>query len=239
MNRIDRLMGVLTVLQSRRFVTADELARRFEISLRTVYRDIKALGEIGVPVGYENQRGYFVAQGYFLPPVSFTTEEANALLLMSTVARRFADPSARRHYEMALNKIEATLKGSQKAELEHLSSRIRTLKSEDPHVNCAYLSDIQNALADRVILQIDYQNYQRQQSRRQIEPIGLIFYDLNWHLIAWCWQRLEYRDFRVSRILDLAVTGEPFRKTDLIDIGEYIQSLEMFLNGLPYRCQSA
>src|SRR4051812_12069594 len=105
MNRIDRLMGILTVLQSRRFVTAEELARHFEISIRTVYRDIKALGEIGVPVGYENHRGYFIAQGYFLPPVSFTTEEARALLLMDTIAHRFVDQSAQRHYEGALNKI--------------------------------------------------------------------------------------------------------------------------------------
>ncbi len=239
MNRIDRLMGVLTVLQSRRFVTAEQLARHFEISVRTVYRDIKALGEIGVPVGYENHHGYFIVQGYFLPPVSFTNAEANALLLMGTIARRFADAAAQKHYEKALNKIKATLKAPQKAALENLGSQIKTLGMEDAQCNFAYLSQIQNALARKAILQIDYGNYHGQKSRREVEPIGLIFYDMNWHLIAWCWRRLAYRDFKVSRLLGLAETGQPFRKTDHLDIGQYIHSLETFLNGLPYRSQPA
>jgi predicted DNA-binding transcriptional regulator YafY len=226
-------MGVLTVLQSRKFVTAEQLAEKFEISVRTVYRDMKALGEIGVPVGYENQKGYFIVQGYFLPPVSFTTEEANALVLMDTIARRFADQSIQKHYEMALNKIKAILQGSQKTKLENLSSRIKTLKMEDSQFNFAYLTQIQNSLTHKTILRIEYQNFHQEKSRRDVEPVGLIFYDMNWHLIAWCWKSNEYRDFKVSRILNLALTAKAFQKTDPIDITEYIQSLEVFLNGLP------
>jgi predicted DNA-binding transcriptional regulator YafY len=226
-------MGVLTMLQSRRFVTAEQLAEKFEISVRTVYRDMKALGEIGVPVGYENHKGYFIVPGYFLPPVSFTTEEANALVLMDTIAHKFADQSIQKHYEMALNKIKAILKGSQKTKLENLSSRIKTLKMEDSRFNFAYLTEIQNSLTNKTILQIDYQNFHQQKSWREVEPVGLIFYDMNWHLIAWCWKCNEYRDFKVSRILTLAPTSKAFQKTNPIDIAEYIQSLEVFLNGLP------
>ncbi|MEW6731339.1 MAG: YafY family protein [Acidobacteriota bacterium] len=237
MNRVDRLMGVLTVLQARKFVTAEQLAQNFEISIRTIYRDIRALNEIGVPVGYESNKGYFIMQGYFLPPVSFTSEEANALILMDTIARRFADPSTQKHYEMALNKVKATLKESQKLRLEKLTPQIKTLKIEDAKFNFAYLSEIQNSLANRAILQMEYQNYYQEKSQREVEPIGLIFYDMNWHLIAWCWKRYQYRDFKVSRILALSITNRTFRKTDHIDITQYIISLEIYLNGLPHCCQ--
>ena len=80
MNRIDRLFGILTFLQSKKYVPAEKIADRFGISIRTVYRDIKALCEQGIPVSFEANRGYFIVQGYFIPPVSFTSEEANALL---------------------------------------------------------------------------------------------------------------------------------------------------------------
>ena len=85
MNRIDRLMGITTVLQSKKYATAEHLAEKFDISVRTVYRDIKALGEIGIPISFEPNKGYFVVQGYFLPPVSLTSEEANALCLIESL----------------------------------------------------------------------------------------------------------------------------------------------------------
>ena len=80
MNRVDRLFGILTLLQSKKFVPAETIAAKFGISIRTVYRDVKALCEQGIPVSFEQGKGYFVAQGYFSSPVAFSSEEANALL---------------------------------------------------------------------------------------------------------------------------------------------------------------
>ena len=96
MNRIDRLFGILTYLQSKKYVTAEAIAEKFKMSVRTVYRDIKALNEQGIPVSFEQHRGYFIVQGYFLPPVSFSTEEANALLLMEHMVpeQTYAFPGA-------------------------------------------------------------------------------------------------------------------------------------------------
>src|SRR5437868_15167126 len=110
MNRIDRLFGILTLLQSKKYVTAEKIADKFYISVRTVYRDIKALGEQGIPVSFEQGRGYFIVQCYFLPPVAFSSEEANDLLLMEQVVKGFADKSIRIHYSNALNKIKAVLR---------------------------------------------------------------------------------------------------------------------------------
>ncbi|HMH22970.1 MAG TPA: HTH domain-containing protein [Puia sp.] len=109
MNRIDRLIGMLTLLQSKKFVTAGHFARKFNISVRTVYRDIKALLKSNVPVSYEINRGYFVVRCYSLPPVSFTAEEANAMIMMEAIAGRVADQSVRQYYGSALIKIKGVL----------------------------------------------------------------------------------------------------------------------------------
>jgi predicted DNA-binding transcriptional regulator YafY len=83
MNRIDRLTAILVQLQSKKVVKAHEIADRFEISLRTVYRDVRALEEAGIPIGAEAGKGYFILDGYHLPPVMFSQQEANALVLGS------------------------------------------------------------------------------------------------------------------------------------------------------------
>jgi len=213
------------MLQSKKFLPAEKIAEKFSISVRTVYRDVKALTEIGIPVSFETGRGYFVVQGYFLPPVSFTNEEANALLLMESIASRFADHSIQKHYETALNKVKSVLRGSQKDKLEQLQSQIKTFTCEYAANNFAYLSQIQEAIASQTTLVMEYQNNQAEVSARTVEPIGLIFYALNWHLIAWCCYRSDYRDFRASRILKLTSTGQSFTKTDHLDLNEYMKML--------------
>jgi predicted DNA-binding transcriptional regulator YafY len=214
---------MLVALQSRKYTTAEYLAERFEISIRTVYRDIKALGEIGIPVSFENNKGYFIMQGYFLPPVSFTTDEANALILMDAIAHRFTDQSIEKNYKTALDKIKAVLKGSHKDKLDSLGSQIMTFKPPTLQNNFDHLSHIQNAIANRWMLKVDYMNNQQVKSSRELEPIGLIFYSMNWHLIAWCWLRNEYRDFRLSNIQHLTTTQICFRKTDHIELNDYLK----------------
>src|SRR5688572_29301370 len=105
MNRIDRLHAILTHLQSKKKVTAQDIADRFNISLRTVYRDVKALEESGVPVIGEAGIGYSVMEGYRLPPVMFTQEEASALIMGAKLAEKFTDHSVRKHFDAALYKI--------------------------------------------------------------------------------------------------------------------------------------
>src|SRR6185503_6252309 len=152
MNRIDRLFGILTLLQSKKYVTAEKIAEKFQISVRTVYRDIKALGEQGIPVSYEQPRGYFIVQGYFLPPVSFTSEEANALLLMETVIDGFGDASIRKHYSTALHKIKGVLRGAQKEDVETLSNHMRFQMPACMVHNFEYLSLLQTAIASKIII---------------------------------------------------------------------------------------
>jgi predicted DNA-binding transcriptional regulator YafY len=225
MNRIDRLFGMLTLLPTKKFVTAENIAEKFGISIRTVYRDIKALGEQGIPISFEPHKGYFVVQGYFLPPVSFSSEEANALLLMEALVYGFADKSIQTHYSSALNKVKAVLRTPQKEKLEFLNNNIRLQVPPCFNQNFEYLSQVQDAISEKRIINLAYKNNNSEVSERQVEPIGLVFYALNWHLIAWCHLRQEYRDFRVSRILKIKSTGLPFRKSGHIDLNEYMKML--------------
>src|SRR6185312_1588975 len=114
MNRIDRLHAILTHLQSKKRVTAQEMADRFNISLRTVYHDVKALDEFGVPVIGEAGSGYTIMEGYRLPPVMFTQEEACALLLGGKLVERFTDGSVKQHFQSALFKNKAVLRSPDK-----------------------------------------------------------------------------------------------------------------------------
>lgn len=225
MNRIDRLVAILTTLQSRKYVTAQSIADKYEISERTVYRDLRALGEIGVPIDFEPNKGYSILQGFFLPPVSLTSEEANALILITTLSDKFADKTTRTHIENAISKIKSVLRETDKDNADYLQSQIRIYKSSTENNNADYLTAIQKSITNKLILSIEYTSNSAEQSKREIEPIGLTFYSNQWHLIAWCWKRKAYRDFKVNQIKSLQCTNENFRKTEHYDINEYIKSL--------------
>jgi predicted DNA-binding transcriptional regulator YafY len=225
MNRIDRLFGILTLLQSKKYVPADKIADKFSISVRTVYRDVKALVEQGIPVSFEQFKGYFIVQGYFLPPVSFSSDEANALLLMETMVSGFADQSIKTHYSSALNKIKSVLKSSQKESLELLNKNIKMQLPERFANNFEYLSVLQNSISQKIIIELEYKNKNNEVSKRNIEPIGLVFYAFSWHLIAWCHMRFEYRDFKLARIVRVRYTHMPFAKTNHIELNDYMKEL--------------
>ncbi len=225
MNRIDRLFGILTLLQSKKFVRGEKIAEKFGISIRSVYRDIKALNEQGIPVSFESNRGYFIVDGYFLQPVSFSTEEANAMLLMESIVSAFADKSIHHHYSSALTKVKSVLRSSQKDSIEKLSANIKLQVPVCFVQSFDYLTRIQEAIASSKILEMGYTNKEQEVSVRKLEPIGLIFYALGWHLIGWCHNKKDYRDFRVSRILRLHCTDEPFTVPDHMPLDDYMKLL--------------
>lgn len=228
MNRIDRLHAILTHLQSKKLVTAQEIADRFNISLRTVYRDVKALDESGVPVIGEAGNGYTIMEGYRLPPVMFTQEEAAALLLGGKLAAHMTDDSVKKHFETALFKIKAVLRSNDKEQMDILADHIEILRSRVPEEDAPsqHLTALQKAIAGkRTIFMLYYSNYNEQVSERIIEPIGLCHYSANWHLIGWCRLRNGYRDFRVNRIKRLQVKDEQFDISVHPSLKDYIDTM--------------
>ncbi len=222
MNRIDRLTAILIQLQSKKVVTAKEIADRFEISLRTVYRDVRALEEAGVPLGAEAGTGYFILDGYHLPPVMFSQEEANALVLGAKLIEEQTDSSIKKHFNEAMYKIKSVLKSDEKEGLEKLESQIRVEhipKQQNDDFPNNFLATIQNALIEQRVLSFKYfSNYTGDFNDREVEPIGLTYYGGNWHLLANCRLRKAARDFRVDRLVKLTMLDEKFElKSEQID----------------------
>jgi len=227
MNRIDRLFGITTLLQAKKYTSAEKLAEQFGISVRTVYRDIKALGEQGIPVGFEPHKGYFLVQGYFLPPISFTSEEANALVLLETMAATLADDSIQAHCTAALTKVKAAMRERERERLAQFTSRIKMHIPEYFRGPADYLATLQSALAERQVVEVEYCDKSGRSSQRYVEPIGLAFYNFAWHLVGWCQLRQAYRDFKVARIQRLTATSRPFTKAEHLLLTEYIADLNL------------
>jgi len=231
MNRIDRLTAILIHLQTKRIVKAEEISDRFGMSLRTVYRDVKALMEAGVPIGSEAGKGYFIVDGYHLPPVMFTQDEASSMLLAGKLVDKMADKSVRSAYESAMHKIKSVLNESEKDHLQNLESHIEVfLRSryevkEREEFPDHFMTDIQRAVAKKEVLRLDYSNNEDELSQREVEPIGIFYYSMAWHLIGWCRLRNGYRDFRADRIKALVSTGQSFEGRNLISLKEYFQSM--------------
>jgi predicted DNA-binding transcriptional regulator YafY len=214
MNRIDRLTAILIHLQSRRLVKAQDLADRFNISLRTVYRDVKALEESGVPIIGEAGHGYSLMEGYRLPPVMFTREEALAFLTAEKLVEKFTDGSISADFQSAMYKVRAVLRSTEKDLLENMENYIhvyrhKSLTQGKPDLKIQ--QTVLNAVASQQALRIQYfSNYKREKTIRVVEPLGLFFMNGQWHLIAWCRMRKDYRDFRLDRISGLERTEENY-----------------------------
>jgi len=100
-NRFDRISAILILLQTKKWITAGEIAQRYGVSVRTVYRDIRTLEEAGIPLGAEAGRGYFIVDGFHLPPVMFTPDEAGSLLMAGKLMEKMADQSIGRGFRWA------------------------------------------------------------------------------------------------------------------------------------------
>lgn len=216
MNRIDRLTAILIQLQSRRIVKAQDIADRFEISLRTVYRDIKALEQSGVPILGEAGVGYSIMEGYRLPPVMFTREEAVSFLTAEKLVEKLTDPANSRNFRGAMDKVRAVLRTSEKDLLENIDEHIEVLNgksfqliNEDLNLHQSILKSI----ADNKVINLKYfSSYKQENTERRVEPLGIFYLGAFWHLVAWCRMRQDYRDFRLDRISGLTVTDEIFVK---------------------------
>src|SRR5271154_742128 len=120
MNRTDRLVAMVLHLQGRRVVRAEELATHFSVNIRTVYRDIAALGEAGVPISGEAGVGYCLMKGYQLPPVMFTADEATSLFVGGELVKQFTDASLHGPMTSALDKLRAVLPRDRQDHVERL-----------------------------------------------------------------------------------------------------------------------
>lgn len=208
--RISRLTAIVTQLQTKRIVTAVALASKFSVSVRTIYRDIRALEEAGIPIVTEEGKGYTLMEHYRLPPIMFSEAEANALILAEQLVLKNSDTSFIQDYAQAIDKIKAVLKQNLKDKANLLTDRTRFSQNTNRERNSSNLSDLQFALTNFYLAKIEYTNEANSTTNRIIEPFALLSTQENWLLVARCRLRDEFRYFRLDRIKKLEVLAEKF-----------------------------
>jgi predicted DNA-binding transcriptional regulator YafY len=213
--KFDRIVAILIQLQSRKVVKAQDLAERFGVSLRTIYRDIRTLEASGVPLYGEAGTGYSLVEGYRLPPVMFTREEAASFIAAEKLMQKFTDKGLGESYNSAMFKIKAILKEVDKDWLQHMEANVlmqQTFPVTQPSVPNA-LGVLFSAVAEKKCVCLHYQAFEaKEATERTIEPVGIFHDHSAWYAMAYCHLRNDYRQFRTDRIQAIAPTQQPFTK---------------------------
>jgi len=211
MAQLSRLIAILTLLKSKRILTAPELSDKFEVSVRTIYRDIRKLETSGVPIITLEGRGYTLMEGYQVAPVQFTEKQANALITAQHLVNQSNDSSFVSHFEEALTKIKSVFRTSIQEKSELLSDKIYVFDTKRESISSNVLSEIQLAVTNFNYVEINYRKADDPNiSFRKIEPCAMYSTNNKWILIAWCHLRQDMRAFRIDRIQHFKVLFEKF-----------------------------
>ncbi|MGH9838812.1 MAG: helix-turn-helix transcriptional regulator [Blastocatellia bacterium] len=219
MNRTDRLLAIVLELQRKRNLRAEDLAATFETCKRTIYRDIQALCESGVPIVSQPGLGYSLVEGYFLPPVSFSSDEATMLLLGSDFVADNFDAQYRDAARQASAKIEAVLKEKVRRDVEYLRNSIAFVATDTLSRDAATgsLPPLRRAIIERRTVRFHYHTRyakegQQARNTREADPFGLVHLGEAWYLIAHCHMRQDIRNFKVDRMTDVEVLDQGFER---------------------------
>jgi len=213
--RLSRLTAIITQLQSKRLITARYLAEKHNVSIRTIYRDISTLEKSGIPIVTEEGKGYSLMEGYQLPPILFTEDEANALITAEKLVLKNKDQSFSENYSNAIIKIKSVLKHSQKGKADLLSERIYFKENNKNEKSSYYLMKIQSAITNFQLLEIKYLSLEDKLTKRSIEPFAVYSNKENWLLIAFCNLRNDFRAFRIDLIQQLTPQNKNFEPHDM------------------------
>ena len=224
MRRADRLFLLIHALRGRRSaITAQQLAHTLQVSLRTVYRDVADLQLSGVPIEGEAGVGYMLRKGADIPPLMFTTDELEALVVGTRFVRAFGGERLGRGATAALLKIEAVLP----PELRERSQRTRIFAPQrDNRIESSGLIDTLHAAIEAAqVLRLDYRDGNGEITMREVEPLALAFWGGSWTLGAWCRLRCDFRSFRPDRIVAHAATGETFTDDPQRNLDAYLRAV--------------
>jgi len=226
MNRIDRLTAMILMLQSQRVLTAEKISAHFEISVRTVYRDIAALGEAGVPIIAEAGVGYSLMQGYHVPPIMFTETETAALFMSGEITEQFGDDSLKKSLAGALLKVRAALPEGHKNYVSRLNGSMEVWGRPSGFKDEHSLMPVQEAVVRRRCIAIKYDAGSRGEiTERTVEALGLIFYGRQWHLIGWCRLRQAIRDFRLDRMQGWEILNENYSGHEDFSLADFLEDV--------------
>lgn len=205
MRRADRLFQITQYLRGRRLTTARQLAEWLSVSERTVYRDVRDLSLSGVPVDGEAGVGYRIKPGYDLPPLMFTADEVEALVIGMRMVQAWGGPQLSASAAAALAKVVLALPRDKRDFVEATplfapNTRMDLQQGER-------LEQIRQAINSRHKLLLHYSDAQQRGSQRVVWPLALAFFGGSWLLAAWCEVREDFRSFRLDRVQQLSEQG--------------------------------
>jgi predicted DNA-binding transcriptional regulator YafY len=215
MNRTDRLLAILLELQARGERRAEDLAATFETSKRTIYRDIQALCEAGVPVVAIPGRGYSLDEGYFLPPLSFTVDEATLLLLGAEIMAQSFDADYQTAAQWAARKIEGVLPAPMREKTAWLVENMMFVNHMDsPPEESERLRLLRRAMLRQQTVRFRYHTRYPDQAvnQRDADPYALVCVSGTWYMTGYCHLRKDRRTFRLSRIDGLTALPRTFAR---------------------------
>jgi len=213
--RFDRIVAIFIQLQSKRVIRAQELAERFEVSLRTIYRDIRTLEASGVPIYSEAGVGYSLIDGYRLPPVTYTQEEAASFVAAEKLMQKFTDKIMQQHFSSAMYKLRAALRANDKDWVSTIESQVimRPMQKKFNENAPNALATLFESIARKTQLDLLYTSMDADIAvKRTIEPVGVFHQNNFWYVIAYCHLRKDYRQFRIDRIEKIKHVDLPFER---------------------------
>ena len=225
MRRADRLFHLVQLIRGRRLTTAAFLAQRLEVSERTVYRDVAALQHQGIPIEGEAGVGYRLGQGFELPPLMFSQDEARALVASVRMAQVWQDPALAQASQVALGKILSVLPMGARVAAQSMAIYAPPLGLE-PAVQIT-LQTLREAVQTRRKLQLDYQDASGTVSTRTLRPLGCFYWGKVWTLAAWCEARQAFRSFRLDRMAGVQSLEGPdgsFQEVPGQTLADYLRS---------------
>ena len=222
MRRADRLFDIIQFLRRRRLVRARDLAERFEVSERTIYRDISNLVASGVPIEGEAGIGYVLRKEFDLPPLMFDEQEIEALVLGARIVESWADPALAEAAGNAIAKIESVIPQRLRQHMEETA-----LLAPLDHFAAPIAIDageLRFAVRNRTKVRFSYSDGEDRKTERTVRPLALAFYGPVWLLVSWCELRQDFRSFRLDRMSELAVLGEGFAAESGKTIQDYLRA---------------
>src|SRR5690554_432807 len=211
--KFNRILNIYVQLQSRNWITAQQFADRYDVSIRTIYRDIKALENAGVPIYNEPGKGYALVEGYKIPPTIFTKEEALSFVIAEKLVEKFADKKMSFNFSAALHKMKAVLRTSEKENVALIEDRYLIFNTSSTENSTEVLSVLLDSIISKMQIEIEYQKPGSDQAdKRLLEPIGIFYENDYWYFMAFCHLRNNYRQFRIDRVKQVLKTNNPYIK---------------------------
>lgn len=220
MRRAERLFRLVNEMRARGVTRAEDLARHFEVSDRTIYRDIAHLQASGLPIEGAAGVGYLLRPGFDLPNMTFTYDQLDALAIGLSFVENSGDGPLADAAREVRSKIQASLPHSESRQL--IDAPYFAMRRQN--VGGAFSETLRKAIREQRVVDMDYQDASRKASFRRVRPLAFWTFSKGWMFAAWCELRLDFRVFRIDRIVNLHLTDERFQAGDGQDLRAFIQS---------------